>query len=527
MSALERFFEAERPELLAELAPHRRFLSSAGVLDQSVLGGWCELAFSLRQLAETGHLELFDFYREQAVGYSPSEPDPERLVVPIFFGAIVSGALGDLESGELHFDDLLGSFSRLHELLQVHGQGGSVYGSAVFAQVVSDAVHEMGDPALAAPAAVLLVPWQRLAWLTECRLRGGAAIVRGKGEPLIGEDDEQLAYLLRLAANQPGLSNWPELARFVPKRAVDLLPRSEAAFDRFRREGLSDDPALADRLVEEIVVDRHYALDTISVIELEELGVRRLVLTPEERPEASAVGTTADFHCAFLVDHAAGTFTGTATLGDEDTKTGFGRRAVFMIPAILERAATSRNDTGPPNVHEAQAAIELLVLSSWRDLVVPDVREQHYEADRIRKPKGKRAGRSAKRGNLPIVRYIPRRLVYRRAASEAARQEGRREPKRLYAVSAFSRRLPQGQSRSQEAEDFALEVGIPLADHQTVVRPHFRGGTPEERKVAMEGGFGQQVRNWRSWSALDLLRTRAAEGASSDPDPELDEIDAQ
>lgn len=515
MSALERFFQAERPELLDQLPLVQALLPEADPLTQAVAGGWCELAAALARKLDS-EAEIFDLYEEQAIGYFPQDPNPERMAVAVYFGAIVNGALGDMHNRELQLDDLLAAFGDLHSFLQAHGQNSSIYGPAVFGQVVSDAIQQTGDPALAAPAAAAVFPWQRLAWLTECHLRGGAVLTRGRGEPLMGDEDEQVSYLLRLAANQPGLANWPELGRFVPKRASDLLPRSEAAFRRFQEEGLSDDPALADQLVNEIVEDRHYALDAISVIELEELGVRRLVLTPEERPDRSAVGTSASFLCAFLVDHVAGTFTGTATLGDEEIKDGFGRRAVFMIPAILERAATLSDARATDAVHQSQAAIELLVLSSWRDLVVPEVRDQHYEADQLRKAKGKQGRRAAKRGNLPIVRYIPRRLIYRRAAKEAAKREGRKEPKRLYAVSAFSRRLPEGQSRSREAAEFAEEIGIPLAPHQTVVRPHFRGGSKDEREAAMESGFGRQVRSWRSWSALDLLRTRAAQEASDE-----------
>jgi hypothetical protein len=350
-------------------------------------------------------------------------------------------------------------------------------------------------------------------------------LVGGRGERLIGAHDEQLAYLLRLAANQPGLANWPELARFVPRRAGGLLPLSERAYQRFRRGGIPDDPELGNRLVAEIVEQRHYVLDTISVIELDELGVKRIVLTPEERPDATITGSQPHFVLGFLVDHAVGAFAGTITLGGEETVAGTGHRAVLMVPAIMSHL---RNEDGPANededeygmrvLHEAQAAIELLLLSAWRDLVVPDVREQHYETDRVRKAKGS-GKRASRRGNLEVVRYLPRRLIYGRAAREAASREGRSEPRQLYAVSAFSRRLPAGQTRSAEAEEFARASGIPLAPHQTVVRPHFRGGTQDERRAAMETRFGDEMRRWRSWSALDLLRTRATLSRAADPAP--------
>jgi hypothetical protein len=522
MSLLERFLASERPDLLGELDPHRELASSLDPIGQAVLGGWCELALAVREGFLDSEAPLLASYREQSSGYAPDDPDPERFVVPIFFGAIVNGIAEDLVEKTVRLDDLSSSFATLHEAM-TRG-GGSLYGTAVFAQVVPDAIELAGSPELAAPAASSIVPWQRLAWLSECKLRGGAVLARDRGEPLVGEPEEQIAYLLRLAANQPGLSNWPELARFVPRRSESLLPLSDVAYRRFRRQGLPSDPDLSNRLVEEIVEARHYALDTISVVELEELGVRRIVLTPEEKPEPSVIGAEGSFHCAFLVDHDAGTFTGTASLGDEATAEGFGRRAVVMIPAITQHAAgepqarSEDREWGLDAFHEAQAAIELLILSTWRDLVVPSVREEHYEIDRLRKAKGS-GKRAAKRGNLEIVRYIPRRLVYRRAAKEAAVNEGRQEPKTLHAVSAFSRRLPEGKKRSPEAERFAVEIGIPLAAHQTIVKPHFRGGTEDERKAAMESGFGRQVRRWRSWSALDLLRTLAAEPPPGEDGP--------
>lgn len=518
-SALENFLRTERTQLLVELEPHRALARELDVFGQAVLGGWCEVAAGFRRAAHRAG-ELLAFYREQAEGYEPDDPDPDRLIVPIYFGATISGVADDIERGEARVAELSASLATLHEVLRTHGEGSSLYGAAVFAQVLSDLLGAGLEPGEAAPIGSLIFPWQRLAWLAECRLRRGAVLIPGRGEPLIGEAEEQLTYLMRLAANQPGLSNWPELARFVPRRAEGLLPLSEAAYRRFRQEGIPDDPALARRLVGEIVDQRHYALTAMSVIELEELGVKRIVLTPEERPESTVTGRQPAFMCGFLVDHVAGSFAGTATIGNEDTFAEAGRRASFLVPAILDRVAgeLSSSDPEPSGdlsrdmtpVHEAQSAVELLVLAAWRDLVVPEVREQQYEVDRVRKAKG--AGkRAAKRGRLEVIRYVPRRLVYRRAAREAAQREGRPEPRELYAVSAFARRLPNGQERSADAEAFAREIGIPLAGHQTVVRPHFRGGSAEERAAAMERGFGDQIRQWRSWSAIDLLRTRPHE----------------
>jgi hypothetical protein len=526
-SELETFIERERPDLGELLDPYREQARTLDVYGQAVLGAWCELAHVAQRshFLDDGGEGIRSHYASESAGYEPSDPDSDRLIVPVWFGATLNGLAEDLESRRVRVDELQASLEQLHRVLEQAGElHGSIYGGAPFGMVFRDALEAGLEPEEAGPAVACAMPWQRLAWLTECRMRGGAVLARGRAEPIMGDSHEQLAYLLRLAANQPGLGNWPELARFVPKRAEGLLPLSEKAYRRFRREGIPDDPELAESLVEEIINRRHYVLDSMSVIELEELGVQRIVIAPEERPESMVEGYEPAFVAGFLVDHVAGAFAGTITIGGE---TSDARHANIMVPAILERAgAEIEAETAPEwddsrdlsAFREAMAAIELLLLSAWRDLVVPDVRDEQYEIDRIRRVKGGGGKRATKRGNLEIIRYIPRRLVYRRAAREAAKTEGGKEPRKLYAVGAFARRLPMGQRRGAEADAFAREIGIPLADHQTVVQPHYRGGTEDERKAAMELGTELAVRRWRSWSALDLLRTRAATPSPEEPD---------
>lgn len=520
-SDLEVFTERERPDLAAEVARNRELARELDVFGQATLAGWCELA----QVAERTNLlnahgkELLAYYSAEADGYEPRDPDPSRYVTAIYFAATLSGLAEDVKIRRVRLDELQTSLAQLHRLVERAGDNqGSLYGGATFGVVLGDPIAAGLDPTEIDPGAACVIPWQRLAWLAECRMRGGAILSRARAEPLVGDSYEQLTYLLRLAANQPGLGNWPELARFVPRRAEGLLPLSEEAYRRFRREGIPDDPELARRLVDEIVNRRHYILDLMSVIELEEMGIHRIIMTPEERPESEVKEYEPQFIAGFLIDHVAGAFAGTITIGGN---TGDGRNASVMVPALFEQTGRAIEASGVAAshdiindmraLHEAQAAVELILLSAWRDLVVPDVRDEQYEIDRIRKVKGRGGKRATKRGNLEIIRYVPRRLVYRRAAAEAAQQEGRKEPRLLYAVGAFARRLPQGQKRSAEADVFANEIGIPLADHQTVVQPHFRGGAEEEREVATEVGAGLTIKRWKSWSALDLLRTREAQ----------------
>lgn len=515
-SPLERVLPRERPELLEMFEPNRGLSRELDLYGQAMLVGWLELAAHLK--SRELPLEAIEYFTEIAEeGYSVSG-DRDRLLTAVGLGATVQGVLEDIDSGgEARLQELADLFAGILGAID-KTSGGNAYGeSDGSTQVLTDA-HEYGYSAVElAPVFVLVPLWQRLLWLAECAYRRGAVVTPGRGEPLVGDDEEQLTYLIRLAGEQPGLAGWPELARFIPKHADGLLPMTEEAYRRFRRDGVGPDPELSARLAEEIVERRHYTLPSMSVIELEELGIRRIVLTPEEEPLPSMTGNQAAFHLGFFVDHAAGGFYGRAQVFAEPLNEFDGRRALVTAPAILAQAAheaqAREEDAGgrrmPPAVEEAMAAVELIVLSAWRDLVVPEVREQHYEIDRIRKLKGGKPARAAKRGDVEIIRYLPRRLILLREERERAASTGGRAPRRLYPVGAFSRRLPEGQKRSKDAEAFAAESGIPLAPWQTVVRPHWRGGTEGEREHAMSNPE-LDVRHWRSWSAIDLLRTRVA-----------------
>jgi hypothetical protein len=491
---------------------------------QAMLVGWLELAGRLkeRELPVEVREYLTGIAEE---GYSVSG-DADRLLTAVGLGATVQGVLEDIGAGgEARLQELADLFAGILGAIDKTSSGNAYGESGVLVQVATDAAEYGWRPVDIAALLVLVPLWQRLLWLAECAYRRGAVVTPGRGEPLVGDDEEQLTYLIRLAGEQPGLAGWPELARFIPKRADGLLPMTEEAYRRFRRDGVGPDRELAIRLAEEIVERRHYTLSSMSVIELEELGIRRIVLTPEEEPLPAMTGNQAVFHLGFFVDHAAGGFYGRAQVFAEPLDDLDGRRALVTAPAILAQAAHEAqmadggagNQRIPPAVEEAMAAVELIVLSAWRDLVVPEVREQHYEIDRIRKMKGGKRARAAKRGDVEIIRYLPRRLILLREERERASSTGAHQPRRLYPVGAFSRRLPEGQKRSGKAEAFAAESGIPLAPWQTVVRPHWRGGTEEEREHAMLNPE-LDVRHWRSWSAIDLLRTRLARtdgGASS------------
>lgn len=481
VSSLERFIERERPDLTSVLSERRREQArKLDAADQAVLGGWCDLvrhvvvAFD----ADPGAAVLAR-YAEAAEGYRPTDRARGRPLLAAYYGAFVSGAMADLQRGEQVALD--GAKAALLEAHRGQGSGEVPGRDAVAGAVITDLRSAGLSDAQVEQGVVAVFPWQRLLWLAGCRDAPGL------------DEGERLAYLLRLAANQPVLGDWPALSRFVPDRAEKVMPLSADAYRRFRRDGIPDDPALVSRLAWEILNERHYLLEGISVVEVDELGIARVILSPEIREGEG-------FRCGVMVDHTVGSIAAEVLIAEDSDRPA---RALTYVPALEARAARAGESD------EARAAIELLVLAIWRDLVVPRVRDEQYEGRRTRKARG-RGRRSQRRGGTEVNRYLPRTLVYRRARQRAARTAGRRnEPPRLYAVGTFARRLPEGQRRSREADKYAHEIGMPLADHQTVVHPHFRGGTAEERENAMQSSRGDEIRTWRSWSALDLLRTRA------------------
>lgn len=71
-----------------------------------------------------------------------------------------------------------------------------------------------------------------------------------------------------------------------------------------------------------------------------------------------------------------------------------------------------------------------------------------------------------------------------------------------FRVGTFARRLQPGHQRSKMADEYARAIGMPLREDQTVVQPHIRGGTEDERAALLAT---DDVRLWRSWAAIDLL----------------------
>lgn len=503
-SALGRFIERERPEEAACLETYDEVLAQRlppGY--QPLVWAWLRLAGAVSRCAEHDGAELLDDFAADCRDYWPVNTAVDGNPVADVFGAFIGSTWEDIGSGVLRLDALIDSLKRAHRMFARSMDWGLLYDPALGELAMFDAMQRGGGVS-AAVAAILpaSIEFQKLWWLGECRARKGVVLAPSFAPPLPEDPDECVALLCRMAVNQPTLACWPALAKQVPLRAEGWMALTERGEKAMRSLALPDAPELADLLAAQIRDERSYVLDHIAVVELDELSVRRLVMAPELRGH----GRAENMGAACLIEHERGTFIAQTTIMTDPPDSERRRLGGGLVDGRQE-CVTFAPAVYAGQVQDAMGAVELLLLSAWRDLTVADVRDEQYDVQTQRKTKTKGRhlhGRQA----IEVVNYRPRRVGARRAErQERAASEGP-APRRLYPVGAFSKRLPSGQRHSAAAQQFAEEIGMPLVDHQTVVKPHWRGGTEAERKAAADAGE-LPVRTWRSWSALDLLRTRA------------------
>lgn len=342
----------------------------------------------------------------------------------------------------------------------------------------------------------LVKTWQKVLWVSECVERQGIylggraeAVSRAHGAELLVTIAESLDPLLRV----------PELLRELPLQPDSYLYPRHATRRLLESMRIRAEPELAAAFIEDIRERRHYVLDHIARVELGgRYGVQRITLGPERWHDDSG-------QVAYIVHHKRGCFLG-LTMTFPPGAIDHDWPALSAVPIF-----NGQLDGEPAeDIERLFGHITILALGAWRNLVVPRVRDEHYEVSVRRKPKGsgKRPARQVRRGDLAIVEYLPRLLAIRREEEAARRERGEAAPLRsVYRVGTFTKRLPEGQHRSPTAEAFARQIGIPLADWQTIVHPHWRGGTPEEREAA-ELATDVPVKEWRSWDALDLINAQ-------------------
>lgn len=413
-----------------------------------------------------------------AAGQDRYQAAPRADVLAMVAALLVS-LDADLRSGVLRLDAMLEGLEQTRREIVRQGREEWAYSP----QATLEAVQAAGrldrrllDLDRMAQIGFAVTVWKRLLWLASCRAR--QAIVLGHGQEARWPRDEQAAVFLahRMAWNQPQLMCWPKLALALPLRGEEWL----GIADEVERalEGLAPaDPARAQELARDGRERRGYVLDHVARVRTDALGIRSLTLAPERlEPYGRTIGA--------LLESARGTFA----------------CEVLITPDDQVEASTTLADTLDFQSAQSEAlrgSIGLLVVACWRDLVVREVREQQYSRELLG------VGRRSRRGNSNhYVGYLPRRIALREAASAEATARGSRITPRPHRVGAFTRRLPAGRSRSHDASEFAAQIGIPLGPRQTIVQPHVRGGTPAERRRE-----SLEVREWRSWSALDLLRT--------------------
>lgn len=348
----------------------------------------------------------------------------------------------------------------------------------------------------------------RIAWLFECEEMDSIAFGPVSDQRLPTDPAKAVVALRRFAEQQPELRKVPAFVHVAPRNpALWMRPRdySRMAFP----------PADADQtraVAIDAFANRRYLHDHVAVIEVDRKPIKKLVLSPEVHDRR--FGLT---YLNCLIEHEKGWFAAEVMIGGDPDSPVFGLSLPFGSYAWRslpdqERAVMAGGDAAelPPD-----QSIIGIVVAAWRDLIVANVREQHYEAtverDEDSKPR-RRASRKAKRGHAKVVRYLPRTVVIRRLEQQERleRTGSTRRMTRAYRVGAFAKVLREGTHRSPEAAEFADEIGMPLRDDQTIVRPHIRGGTEAEREALLAQ---DDVRTWRSWAAVDLVfatRTRGA-----------------
>lgn len=385
--------------------------------------------------------------------------------------------------------------------------------ASAFARAISTGNDERAQ--IVAPVLTLACEAvMKIAWLFECEERDALVFGAVSDRRLPQDRADAASMLRRFAEQQPELRKVPAYVHVAPRDPDDWMrPRD---YVRALYPAADRDQTLA--VVRDAIQNRRYIHDHIAVIEVDRNPIKMLVLAPEVfSRETNTVFLEA------MVVHTKGAYLAEVMLNVEDPADPMaGLVLPFGSHAWRGLAGSAREEhmQNPRRDLPPDQATMAIILAAWRDLIVANVREQQYESTVTRDDKkgggGKdRSGRKAKRGHTKVVRYLPRTVVIRREeeADRAAREGGStRSLSRPFRVGAFARALRDGQNRSVDANDYALEINLPLRDDQTVVRPHIRGGTDEEKEALLAQ---DDVRLWKSWAAIDLLFATRRAGAGA------------
>ena len=412
-SALLRYLRVELPEDVSMIEPFDDWLAQLDAPVQVCAWAWARLAVGLRTVPDhfreeakaTQFLDLMDTLANDQADYLPDmdSQDPSGNPVPDIVGAQLGGIWEDL----IEVEEGSAPTPRLEELINAAVNTAQMFSSASprwglaydgsVGQLAMMGIGRMYDDLLSAAMLLpLVVELQRLWWLAECVYRKGV-VLSGSHAPVLPADEMECVRLLcRMAANQPTLAAGAALQRQIPLRAdrwMSLTDRSRRAIDELN---LPDDPDLVERLADEIITSRDFALDHLAIVEVDEMNVDGIILAPEERADDDAA-----FSVSGLVEHRFGAFAVTCIVPDKTAEQSPFRPAQDSVPPALTFAPAFMWQMSSGGA----SSLELMMLAAWRDLVVAEVREQRYETEVVRKAKGK-----ARRAHtVEVVRYLPRR----------------------------------------------------------------------------------------------------------------------
>lgn len=410
-SALLRYLRVELPEDVSMIEPFDDWLAQLDAPVQVCAWAWARLAAGLGAAPDfleedvaARFVELMGVLASDQADYLPDMEgqDPSGNPLPDIVGAQLGGIWEDLAEA----DEGSAPTPRLEEFInaavgtaQMFGRASPRWGLAYDASVGQVAIIGIGRMYDDLPSAVVLLPLvidlQRLWWLAECVYRKGVVLSGSLAPALPADEMECVRLLCRMAANQPTLAAGAALQRQIPLRAdrwMSLTDRSRRAIEEL---DLPDDPNLVERLADDIITGRHFALDHLAIVEVDDMNVDRIILAPEERADDDA--TLSVFG---LVQHRSGVFAVTCIVADKTVEQSPFRPPQDLIPPALTFAPAFMEQM--PSGGGA-SSLELMMLAAWRDLVVAEVREQQYEMEVIRKAKGK-----ARRSHtVETVRYSP------------------------------------------------------------------------------------------------------------------------
>jgi hypothetical protein len=284
------------------------------------------------------------------------------------------------------------------------------------------------DEDLSYRAEQLVETWQKLLWVCECIERQGVYL-GGRAETISQSNGAEL--LLTLSETLDPLLRVPELLRELPLNPNSYLYPRHANRRLLEAMRIRAEPELAAAFLDDIRERRHYVLDHIARVELGgRHGIERITLGPERWYEDRG-------QVGFIIQHKRGAFLG-MTMTAPPGVVELGWPVLSAVPVFGPQL------DGEPveDLATLFGHITVLTLAAWRNIVVPRVRDEHYEVTVRRKPKGsgKRADRQARRGDLAIVEYLPRLLAIRREEEAERKARGESAPlRRVYRVGTFTK----------------------------------------------------------------------------------------